>query len=133
MTGSLFNHAVQIANIVQEIIQPMGFHVALGGGCLHKVGFRKDVDLIIYSDKTFWKTRNEEPNINNAMWRLRERGFVFPNDYQHQWCNKATYDLDFVCHQIDFLTPEAPHNEYSKDIVVEDAFAAFQPMEVRNE
>jgi hypothetical protein len=43
--------AVQIAREVQEAVQSCGFHVALGGGCLHRGRSTKDVDLVLFPHK----------------------------------------------------------------------------------
>lgn len=42
------DQAILICREVENIIIPLGYHCALGGGCLHQDGKRKDVDILIY-------------------------------------------------------------------------------------
>lgn len=44
-------NAIEIARVIQKAVEPLGMHAALGGGCLHKTGPRKDVDVILYEAK----------------------------------------------------------------------------------
>jgi hypothetical protein len=40
--------AVRIARAIEAIVEPLGAHVALTGGCLHRGASTKDVDIIFY-------------------------------------------------------------------------------------
>jgi len=44
--------AITVANEIQQFLEPIGMHVALGGSCLHKGGSDKDIDLIILPHNT---------------------------------------------------------------------------------
>lgn len=41
-------HAIHICVMIEAICPPFGCHVALTGGCLYKIGERKDLDLVFY-------------------------------------------------------------------------------------
>lgn len=42
------NLAVQFCRALGKFLAPRGYHVALHGGCLHKEGWRKDCDVIVF-------------------------------------------------------------------------------------
>lgn len=44
--------AINIANKFQELLEPLGVHIALGGSCLHRGGSYKDIDLIVLPHNT---------------------------------------------------------------------------------
>ena len=40
--------AISICREIEQVLIPLGYHCALGGGCLHQAGLRKDCDVMIY-------------------------------------------------------------------------------------
>lgn len=40
--------ALELAVVLESVLHPIGWHVALTGGCLYKEGQRKDADFIVY-------------------------------------------------------------------------------------
>lgn len=36
---------------VEAAVSPLGYHVALTGGCLYRTGWRKDCDTVIYRER----------------------------------------------------------------------------------
>ena len=40
--------AISLCRILEPIAANHGFHVALAGGCLHQVGRRPDLDVVLY-------------------------------------------------------------------------------------
>ena len=49
--GWTLQTAIGVCIDIENLLEPLGFHVALTGGTLYKLGPRKDVDVMIYSHK----------------------------------------------------------------------------------
>ena len=54
--------AVSLARLLEPLALQGGYHVALGGGCLHKGSSSKDVDIFLYPRKrgknSFYKSKD---------------------------------------------------------------------------
>jgi hypothetical protein len=42
--------AIDYCRHIQRVVEPLGYHAAIGGGSVHKEGERKDIDIILYRD-----------------------------------------------------------------------------------
>lgn len=82
---------------VETIAPDFGAHVALTGGCLYKVGERKDVDVVLYRVR-----QSAEINIKGLWQALEKIGVLFHRDCG--WCVKASYNGK----PVDFFLPERP-------------------------
>lgn len=49
--------AVGICQLLEPLAVENGYHVSLAGGCLHKVGKRPDLDVLIYANTTMVQNR----------------------------------------------------------------------------
>lgn len=60
--------AIGIARMLEPIANNNGFHIALGGGCLHRGFSKKDIDIIIYAHTTFKEGK--------ALWSYQRDRFL---------------------------------------------------------
>ena len=65
-----FNSAVLACRKIEVVVETFGFHVALSGGTLYKLGIRKDVDIWIYPhtvDRSRMLNRTETDYMANMV------------------------------------------------------------------
>ena len=77
--------AIELAVMVEAVCPKFGCHVALTGGCLYKVGERKDLDLLFYRVR-------QHPKIEKVdlFLALQEIGLKELSGWG--WCHKAEYE-----------------------------------------
>ena len=113
--------AVKLCVLVEKIVKPFGFHVALTGGCLYGEGARKDVDLILYKVR-----QNENPKIIDMRDALQDAGIkmLTPEKFCREFCTKAQWSNG---NNIDILYPESTFGIYpaKSDFVAVDIFAGL--------
>lgn len=87
--------AIELCVSIEAFAPKYGCHVALSGGCLYKIGQRKDCDIILYRIRQAPSIDFEGLFAEMAKMRITKlSGFGF--------CHKAIYQNK----PIDFLSPE---------------------------
>lgn len=95
------DEAVFFAAQLEALAPQFQAHVALTGGCLYKMGERKDADFLFYRIR-----QAERIDTEGLMAAIRDRlGVTLGRD--HGWVWKATLGD----RKIDFFFPERPENE----------------------
>lgn len=96
--------AIELCVLLEPICKEFGCHIALSGGCLYKIGERKDADLILYRIR-------QCPKIDfEGMFAAFEKAGVTKLS-GFGFCHKAVYQGK----PIDFLSPEEEGDEYPED------------------
>ena len=95
--GWTLDEAVRLCRMVEVIAPQHGCHVALTGGCLYKVGERKDLDLLFYRVRQV-----EKIDWISLLESLETIGFSIVG--RHGWVVKAKYNDK----PIDIFFPETP-------------------------
>lgn len=97
MSTTIWTQEQAIALCVQlEVIaKSYGAHVGLTGGCLYKIGDRKDCDILIY------RIRDKTINFPGLLAAFTAAGITIRHDFG--FCIKARYGE----RPIDFLYPES--------------------------
>lgn len=75
---------------LEAIAPAFGYHVALTGGVLYKVGPRKDLDVLFYRIRD-----NKNPDRAGLIAELKRRGFEIRKEYG--WVQKVAWlgrDMD---------------------------------------
>ena len=93
--------AIELCVLLESFAPKFGAHIALSGGCLYKIGKRKDCDIIIYRIRQATMIDFEgffEEAAKHGVTKLSGFGF----------CHKAIYNNK----PIDFLSPEEAGEEY---------------------
>lgn len=91
--------AVTVCVMLEAIAPAYGAHVALTGGCLYKIGLRKDIDILFYRIRQV-----EHIDVSGLMAELIKRGIEITND--HGWVIKALV----YGRKADFFFPERKPN-----------------------
>lgn len=92
--------ALPLIRQVEAIAPSFGAHVALTGGCLYKVGDRKDLDLMFYRIR-------QEPKINEAGLLKALEGLGFTIGEHKGWVTKSLY----TGRSVDLFFPERSDND----------------------
>lgn len=92
--------AIVIANEIEELLQLVGYHVALGGSCLHKGGSFKDIDIFVYPHKKEESLTNEE--LVNALSKVISCPLQEKNHF-HYDDSKVVYKGIYKKFVIDFF------------------------------
>ncbi len=93
--------AILLCRLLESIAPQFGCHVALTGGCLYRLGERKDCDVI------FYRIRQAKQIDMTGLWdALYDVGFIKQSGFG--WCYKATYGG----RNIDCLVPEEQGGKY---------------------
>ena len=87
--------ALNVCRQLEAIAPRFGAHVALTGGCLYKLGPRKDLDVVFYRIRQV-----SHIDVDGLMEAIRVIGIKPGDDFG--WCYKATY----LTRDIDFFFPE---------------------------
>lgn len=96
--------AQHLCRCIHIALAPLPFFVGLTGGCLYKVGHRKDIDILIY------RNRQEEGDFDEMLEHLVQVLDEFTIVEKHGFVTKAKYcDWD-----VDILFPEAEAGDYPK-------------------
>ena len=102
MTNWTQDEAIALCRCVEKVCPRFGCHVALTGGCLYRVGPRKDCDLIFYRIRQA-KTIDVEglfAALKTEVGIVRHSGFG--------WIYKASWGAK----PIDCLFPEGGNDPY---------------------
>jgi hypothetical protein len=98
------NKALIICNSIEAIAPSYGCHVALTGGCLYKLGERKDLDILFYRIRQV-----SEIDKDGLFSALSELGFTDISGFG--WLHKAKLGDD----SIDMFFPEEQQGEEYKE------------------
>ncbi len=102
--------AIELCVELEKFAPRFGCHVALSGGCLYKIGKRKDCDIILYRIRQSPVIAFEaffDEAAKHGVTKLSGFGF----------CHKAIYEGKLI----DFLSPEEAEGEYSDEENGDDA------------
>lgn len=111
MRATLENAQI-LARQMEQIAAPLGYHVALGGGCVHQDGERKDIDIVLYRRRVnrFENTCKSLVELFRA-WEAEMPGYFRAHpDYdleKNTWCMKALWHGT----NVDVLYPESDATE----------------------
>lgn len=86
---------VELCIAIESVCPRHGCHVAMTGGCLYKVGYRKDADVLFYRIR-----QAEVIDVDGLFADLEKLGLVRVGGFS--WCWKFTYNGRGV----DILFPE---------------------------
>lgn len=90
------NDAIELARLIEERCPAFGYHVALTGGLLYKIGLRKDADLLFYS------IRQATPDRDGLIEALKALGVTIKATFG--WMAKA----EWAGKPVDIFFPETP-------------------------
>lgn len=96
--------AHHLCHMIEQFAPEYDYHVALTGGCLYKMGKRKDVDIMLYQTRSSLK--DHVCRRDDILERLGREGFQIHQTID--WLTKATYERDGKTYDIDFLFPNTP-------------------------
>lgn len=105
-TPSSKEMATLICTILYEVLAPVKVYPALTGGCLYKDGPRKDMDIVLYRDRS---VKYDPLMMNKVAIVLQPLGFSHFEFFG--WCTKCKYKG----YSIDLFDPEAEDGEYPID------------------
>lgn len=75
--------AVQFCQALGKFLAPRGYGVALHGGCLHKEGWRKDCDVIVFPHNAPDLAAVRDPQrVSEVLYALREFGMEMLHDVE---------------------------------------------------
>lgn len=97
--------AIELCVLIESIAPKFGAHIALSGGCLYKIGERKDCDLILYRIRQAPKIDFDGlfSALSDEIGVDKVSGFGF--------CHKLKYKGK----SIDMLSPEEEGDEYPEE------------------
>lgn len=96
------SQAITICREIENILIPLGYHCALGGGCLHQEGERKDVDVLVYphdinASNLEHKLVVEKLKANLTIGTYKEKASTTDKEvYVGSWNNEFRVDLFFL-------------------------------------
>lgn len=95
--------AVELCVRLEPLAAECGGHVALTGGCLYKLGPRKDVDILIYPERGKVFSWNLFFQLASSKLGLRHSPL-----HDYGWCKKARLEGRWI----DFFDPMALNGEH---------------------